>query len=115
MVSLMKGLSVQQSRYAVLSLSQDSESEEDSSAWQVAQPKAKGANKKSIGTASTAQSPTEDGKVMSKSAKKRARKKRNKSTSSDQTVSVCTNIRTSTFLCRASEASSLCLFCRAKA
>lgn len=88
MVSL-TGLPVQQSRYAVLSLGQDSESEEDCSAWKVAQPKAKGPNKKFTGSAGAAQNHTEDGKGLSKSAKKRARKKRNKSTSLDQVSDPC--------------------------
>ena len=89
MVSLMKGLSVQKSRYAVLSLGLDSESEEEenNSLWQTSQPKSKGINKKFTGSASVAQNHTEDGKSLSKNAKKRARKKRNKSSSLDQAVS----------------------------
>ncbi len=83
MVSLAKGMAIQPSRYAVLSVGNDSESEEENNEWQVAQSKSKGATKKPVVT------PTPDeGKAMSRNAKKRARKKRNKSTSCDQTVRI---------------------------
>ena len=83
MVSLLKGMAVQPSRFAVLSLGKDSDSEDESSSWQVAQPKTKGMIKKAV----VSSSQHEEGKVLSKNAKKRARKKRNKSTSSDNAVS----------------------------
>ena len=86
-MSALQGLNVQKSRFSVLSLSQDSESEEDSSLCWVTQPKSKGPNKKAKGSAGAAKGNAEGGKGCSKSAKKRARKKRNKSISLEQTVS----------------------------
>ena len=77
MVSVVKGMTVQQSRFAVLSLGDQSDSEEEGSLWQVAQPKVKRAIKNNPAQQQ------DDGKSLSKNAKKRARKKRNKSTSSD--------------------------------
>ena len=77
MVSVVKGMTVQPSRFAVLSLGDQSDSEEEGSLWQVAQPKVKRAIKNNPAQQQ------DDGKSLSKNAKKRARKKRNKSTSSD--------------------------------
>ncbi len=84
MVSVMKGLKVQKSRFAALSLDQDSDEEEGSQAeWQQVAPKSADPPKR---TAQGGQSHSEEGKTLSKSAKKRARKRRNKSTSSDRDV-----------------------------
>ena len=79
MVSVMKGLDVQKSRFAALSLDHDSESEEDGGVteWQPAPTRSRGPPKKGQDQGG------EECKVLSKSAKKRARKKRNKSVSSD--------------------------------
>ena len=89
MVSVMKGLSVQKSRFAVLSVEQDSEEEEESAQgkWQqVAPAKPKSAAHKKGSSHGGGQGQGEEGKTLSKSAKKRARKRRNKSASSDHEV-----------------------------
>ena len=90
MVSVMKGLNVQKSRFAALSLDQDSDEEDSSEAqWQVvAPPKSKSSASHKKASSHGGQTHIEEGKTLSKSAKKRARKKRNKSTSSDRDVSV---------------------------
>ena len=87
MVSVLKGLTVQKSRFAALSLDQDSDEEEGSETqWQqVAPSKPKSAPPKK-GVSHGGQGHNEEGRTLSKSAKKRARKKRNKSTSSDRDV-----------------------------
>lgn len=86
MVSVMKGLNVQKSRFAALSLEQDSEEEEEEKTqWQQvsAHNKSKAPQKKDPSHGAQGEEP----KGLSKNAKKRARKKRNKSTSSDHEVS----------------------------
>ena len=82
MVSVIKGLDVRKSRFAVLSLDDDSEEE---TPWQQAPAKSKPLHKKPGHNQPQGQG--EEGKGLSKNAKKRARKKRNKSTSSDHDVS----------------------------
>ena len=81
MVTAMKGLNVQKSRFAALSLSDDEE--ESEALWQEVKTKPAAAKK---GSSHGDQPPGQEGKVLSKSAKKRARKRRNKSTSSDHDV-----------------------------
>ena len=90
MVSVMKGLNVQKSRFAVLSLDQDSDEEEGSETqWQQVAPSRSKAAPPKKGANHGGQGHSEEGKTLSKSAKKRARKKRNKSTSSDRDVRAC--------------------------
>lgn len=88
MVSVMKGLDVRKSRFAALSLDQDSGEEDGETLWQeVAPTKPRQAPKAAHGGQSqSGQSQGEEGKGLSKNAKKRARKRRNRSTS-DQEVS----------------------------
>lgn len=94
MVSVMKGLDVRKSRFAALSLDQDSDDEEDETPWQqVAPTKSKQPPKRGGPPVSGGQAQGEEGKGLSKNAKKRARKRRNKSTSSDQDVSLERTLR----------------------
>ncbi len=84
-MALVKGIDVQKSRFAALYIGQDSDSDEETG-WDVLTPKTskhRGAASKKGGT----NGGQEDVKGLSKNAKKRARKRRNKSTSSDQGVS----------------------------
>ena len=88
MVSVMKGLNVQKSRFAALSLDQDSDEEKEDSPWQqVVAPKSRPAQKKGTPQSGQGQANNEEGRVLSKNAKKRARKRRNKSSSSDHDAS----------------------------
>ena len=93
MVSVMKGLDVRKSRFAALSLDQDSSDEDGEKQWQQVLPtKSKPPPKKGPPTQS-GQTQGEEAKGLSKNAKKRARKRRNKSTSSDHDVSLNTKTR----------------------
>ena len=89
MVSMLKGLDVKKSRFAALSIDQDdSDEDREAQSWQEVKskpPSTKGTPSGQISRGSQG----EEGKGISKNAKKRARKRRNKSTSSDQDVSVC--------------------------
>lgn len=83
----MKGLNVQKSRFAALSLDQDSDEDEAVIGWeQVGSAKSKPPPKKGGAAIQGKQGHSEEGKGLSKNAKKRARKRRNKSTSSDHDV-----------------------------
>ena len=85
------GLTVQPSRFAAIALDSDSDSEKESAWHQVPRGKdksgAKGARGGSHGGEKQAALPVgaagDEGKVLSKSAKKRARKKRNQSSSAE--------------------------------
>ncbi len=86
MVSVMKGLDVKKSRFAILSLDQDSSDENGGETlWQQVVPSKP---PKRAPPTHDGQGQAEEGKALSKNAKKRARKRRNKSTSSDQEVRV---------------------------
>jgi hypothetical protein len=81
-------LEVRPSRFAALSLEQDSDDDEEAVWQEVPRTKSKMAHKKG-----PLQTQGEDGKGLSKNAKKRARKRKNKSTSSDQEVRLARDIR----------------------
>lgn len=91
MVSVMKGLDVRKSRFAALSLDQDSGDEDGEELWQQVAPSSKPRQKGP--PTHNGQTQGEEGKGLSKNAKKRARKRRNKSTSSDHDVGFCVALR----------------------